>query len=170
MKAYSIDLRQKIIETYKNKEGSIRRVAERFKVSLSFVQKLLKQHQQMGSLAPLPHGGGTPPKLTSYILEIEKFLEEKNDATLPELCQKLKEGTGISVSTSTMCRFLHKVRFTRKKTFRATQALTERVQNLRVNYWELVRDIKPEDLIFIDETGINLALARIYARSVEGMS
>ena len=32
-----------------------------------------------------------------------------------------------------------------------------------------MRDIKPEDLIFIDETGINLALARIYARSVEGM-
>ena len=115
MKAYSVDLRQKIIETYKNKEGSIRGVAERFKVSRSFVQKLLKQHQQMGNLAPLPHGGGTPPKLTDYVLEIEKLLEEKNDATLPELCQNIKEATGINVSPSTLCRFLQKLNLTRKK-------------------------------------------------------
>lgn len=50
MKAYCVDLRQKILETYKNKEGSIRQVSMRFKVSRSFVQKLLKQHQQTGSL------------------------------------------------------------------------------------------------------------------------
>jgi transposase len=123
MKAYSVDLRQKILETYKNKEGSIRQVAERFKVSRSFVQKLLKQHQQMGSLAPLPHGGGTPPKLTDYVLKIEKLLEEKNDATLPELCQNLKEGTGISVSPSTLCRFLQKLNLTRKKNFSGNSSI-----------------------------------------------
>lgn len=50
MFAYSVDLRQKIIETYKNKEGSIRQVSQRFKVSRNFVQKLLKQHQLLGSL------------------------------------------------------------------------------------------------------------------------
>src|ERR687886_1172297 len=115
MKAYSIDLRQKIIDTYNNKEGSIRQVSARFKVSRSFVQKLLKQHQQMGSLSPLPHGGGTPPKLANYVPEIEKLLEEKNDATLPELCQKLKEVAGISVSPSTLCRFLQKLKLARKK-------------------------------------------------------
>ena len=123
MKAYSIDLRQKILETYKNKEGSIRQVAERFKVSRSFVQKLLKQHQQMGSLAPLPHGGGTPPKLTDYVIKIEKLLEEKNDATLPELCQDIKEGTGISVSPSTLCRFLQKLNLTRKKNFSGNSSI-----------------------------------------------
>lgn len=32
-----------------------------------------------------------------------------------------------------------------------------------------MRYVNPEDLIFIDETGINLALARTYARSLEGM-
>lgn len=115
MKAYSIDIRQKILDTYNKKEGSIRQVSARFKVSRSFVQKLLKQHQQMGSLAPLPHGGGTPPKLNDYLPEIEKLLEEKNDATLPELCQKLKESQGIRVCPSTLCRFLQKVKLTRKK-------------------------------------------------------
>ncbi len=41
MKAYSLDLRQKIVDTYKNREGSIRQVPQRFKVARSFVQKLL---------------------------------------------------------------------------------------------------------------------------------
>jgi transposase len=117
MKAYSVDLRQKIVETYENKEGSIREVSQRFQVSRSFVQKLLKQNQLLGSLNPLAHGGGTPPKLTDYVPIIEKILEEKNDATLAELCQNLKERAGIKVSPSTMCRFLQKLNLTRKKNF-----------------------------------------------------
>lgn len=32
-----------------------------------------------------------------------------------------------------------------------------------------MRDIKPEDLIFIDETGINVSLVRTYGRSSEGI-
>jgi len=45
MKAYSLDLRQKIIHAYINQEGSIRQVAQRFKVAKSFVQKLLKRYK-----------------------------------------------------------------------------------------------------------------------------
>lgn len=85
MKPYSVDLRQKIIDTYNNKEGSIRQVSVRFKVSRSKVQKLLKQYQEIGSLNPLPHGGGTAPKLHDYVPTIEKLLAEKNDATLPAI-------------------------------------------------------------------------------------
>lgn len=115
MKAYSTDLRQKIIDTYNNQEGSIRQVSVRFKVSRSFVQKLLKQHQKLGSVAPLPHGGGTVPKLAAHVLKIEKLLEENNDATLPELCENFKKQTGISISPSTLCRFLQRLNLTRKK-------------------------------------------------------
>ncbi len=57
--------------------------------------------------------------------------------------------------------------FPEKKTLHATQAETERVQHLRVDYWQKIRDINPEDLIFLDETGMNLTLTRIYARSIE---
>ncbi len=56
MKAYSVDFRQKIVDAYENKEGSIRQVAKRFKVAPSFVQKLLKRYQEVESLSPLPHG------------------------------------------------------------------------------------------------------------------
>jgi len=42
------------------------------------------------------------------------------------------------------------------------------VQKLRLEFWEKVRDISVEDLIFIDESGVNLALVRLYARAIKG--
>lgn len=42
------------------------------------------------------------------------------------------------------------------------------MQQLRLNYWQRIRDIAPEDLVFIDEAGANLAMIRLYARSLRG--
>lgn len=52
MKPYSIDFRQKIIEVYKKEDISIRKLAKRFQVAKSFIQKLLKQYQQTGDITP----------------------------------------------------------------------------------------------------------------------
>ena len=54
MKAYSTDLRQKIIETYENERISQRQLAQRFRVTPSFIVKLLKQYRETGDLAPRP--------------------------------------------------------------------------------------------------------------------
>jgi hypothetical protein len=54
------------------------------------------------------------------------------------------------------------------KTVRSSQAATERVQLLRCEYREKVRDIKPENLVFLDEMGLLLGLMRHYARSEKG--
>jgi hypothetical protein len=54
--------------------------------------------------------------------------------------------------------------FTKKKTVRSSQAKTERVQKLRIEYWEKVKQIAPENLVFIDEMGVLLGLTRTYAR------
>lgn len=43
-----------------------------------------------------------------------------------------------------------------------------RVQKLRCEYWEQVRDIPPENLVFLDETGVELGLTRTHARSPQG--
>ncbi|MDF5706696.1 MAG: helix-turn-helix domain-containing protein [Nostoc sp. S4] len=41
---YSIDLRQRVINTYKGKQGSQRQIADRFQVSLSFVKRLVSRY------------------------------------------------------------------------------------------------------------------------------
>jgi len=52
MKPYSLDMRQKIINTYEAGNTSIRKVAARFQVSKSTVQKLLKRKRETGKLFP----------------------------------------------------------------------------------------------------------------------
>jgi len=42
------------------------------------------------------------------------------------------------------------------------------VQQQRVEFWQLIQGILAKDLIFIDESGINLALTRLCARSPKG--
>ena len=55
-----------------------------------------------------------------------------------------------------------------KKTLHATERHSERVQQLRVEYWHEIGEVNLADLVFVDETGSNLAMARRYARSLKG--
>ena len=116
MKAYSLDLRQRIVESYTAGEGSIRQLAKRYKVGPDCVRRLLKRYRETGSLNPLPRGGHNPPKLTSSHLEVLKtLLEENNDASLLQLAQRLEQRTQLKVSTSTISRGLSQLNITRKK-------------------------------------------------------
>jgi transposase len=42
------------------------------------------------------------------------------------------------------------------------------VQKLRLEFWSTIRNVPVEDLIFLDEAGVNLALVRLYARALRG--
>ena len=55
-----------------------------------------------------------------------------------------------------------------KKTFYPDLKGTERVQRARVEFWQQVQTFLANDLIFIDESGVNLAMTRLRARSPEG--
>jgi hypothetical protein len=46
----------------------------------------------------------------------------------------------------------------------------EEMQQRRVEYWQIVRGIKEENLVFIDQSGVNLAMLRLYARSLKSQS
>jgi transposase len=116
MKAYSLDFRKKITDTYFKEELSQRKLAKRFGVALSFVEKLLKQQRETGDLAPKPHGGGRTPKLNAAQLAlVAALVEADNDATLEELCEQLQQRTTITLSRSTMGRILQQLKLTRKK-------------------------------------------------------
>jgi transposase len=169
MKAYSIDLRQKIIEVYEREEISQRQLAQRFGVALSFIVKLLKQYRQTKEISPKPFNGGVKLKLTPDNLKVlADLIEDNNDATLEELCSLLEEKTGITLSRATMGRMSQRLKLTVKKTLNPNEKDTERVQNMRRDFWSKIRDVPVEDLIFLDEAGVNLAFVRLYARALRG--
>ncbi|MEQ9667473.1 helix-turn-helix domain-containing protein [Coleofasciculus sp. G2-EDA-02] len=115
MKAYSIDLRQKVVEAVSNQEDSQREIAKRFKVSLSFVQRLLKRYRETGNIEPASGGRGFEAQLTKYESLVEELVRENNDATLAELKENIYQRTKVIVSCSSLCRFLQKRKWTRKK-------------------------------------------------------
>ncbi len=116
MKAYSTDLRQKVIDAHKNEQGSQRQLAKRFSVSLSFVQSLLRRFYFCGTVEAKPHSGGQSAKLNSEQMALVALLvEEDNDATLVELCDRLQQKAGVKISRATMGRITQKLNLTRKK-------------------------------------------------------
>lgn len=115
MKPYSLDLREKIIRTYEAGSTSIRKVAERFQVSKSTVQALLKRKQTTGTLKPATATGGKASQLVGYEPELAAMVEMYPDYTLTDYCEYWQDKTGFRVSESTMCRFLQKQELTLKK-------------------------------------------------------
>jgi transposase len=116
MKAYSIDLRQRIVNAYHEAEGSVREVAKRFVVTPKTVQNYLNLERTTGRLAPRPHGGGPAAKLDEGgVQQVRTLLEEKNDQTLQELTEQLAERHHVQVSRSTMWRAVARMGMTRKK-------------------------------------------------------
>jgi transposase len=115
MKAYSLDFRQKILDTYLQGGISQRQLAKRFCVSLSFVEKLLKQYKETQSIAPKLRTKQTSTKLNLEQLNIlQEIVEAKNDATLSEIRLIVEEKTGITIGISTVDRMLRKMKISRK--------------------------------------------------------
>ena len=107
MKAYSLDLRQKIIDTYFEGGISQRQLARRFRVALSLVEKLLKQYRETGSISPKVRTQQTPTKLSQSQLNIlSSIVSDNNDATLDELRVLLEQKTGVLIGRSTLDRML----------------------------------------------------------------
>ena len=104
-----MDLRQKIVDAH-NKGGiSQRKLAKNFGVALSFVSKLLLQHQRSGTLGPKIRTDQTPIKLSSEQLEVlRQLVEAQPDATLAELQKRLHEKTQVSIAISTIDRMLRR--------------------------------------------------------------
>ncbi|MFP5275464.1 IS630 family transposase [Coleofasciculus sp.] len=170
MKPYSLDFRKKIIDIYQSEPISQRRLAKRFGVAKSFIEKLLKQYRETGSLAPKKRTQQTPTLLsTEQLAVLRQLVQQRNDATLEELQTLLEREIGVRLSRTTVDRMLKKLNITvKKKTFHADEKETERTQNKRVKFWQLVQSFLAENLIFIDESGVNLALTRLSARSPKG--
>lgn len=114
MRAYSLDLRAKIIASHE--EGtSIRKLAKQFRVSRGMVWNLVKLKRETGEIFPKQATGGKVGQLAGFEEELASMVRQHSDYTLEEYCEYWDEQTGIRVSPSTMCRELQKLEWTIKK-------------------------------------------------------
>jgi transposase len=113
MKAYSEDLRTKILEAV-DRGMPKSEAAKTFGVSRSSVKRYAAARREGRPLAPRKHPG-SKPKLDQRARKIlQADVEDRPAITLKERCRFLKEMVGVSVSESTLSRLLRKMGFSPK--------------------------------------------------------
>ena len=112
MRAYSSDLRERVVAACDAGDTTRELVAARFSVSVTWIRKLIRQRRETGSIAPKPHGGG---RASAFDPEAGRRLREAvradDDATLRELA----EAAGVACCASAVHRALRRLGITRKK-------------------------------------------------------
>lgn len=86
MRTLSLDLRERILASYDREEGTRQEIADRYRVSLAMVKKLLQQRRRIGDIGPLHHRSGRKPMiLKEHRRQMRSLLGKKPDLTLKEL-------------------------------------------------------------------------------------
>jgi transposase len=88
MRTLSLDLRERILASYDQEEGTREEIAERYCVSLGMVKKLLQQRRHTGDIAARHHHSGRKPMIVQrHRQKLRRLLSRKSDLTLKELRQ-----------------------------------------------------------------------------------
>jgi putative transposase len=112
-RAYSTDLRERVVRDVE--DGASRRsVAKKYRVSVSFVIKLVQRWRQRGSVMPGQIGGQKPYALAGHAALVSELVRARPDLTIDELRAALAE-RGIAACRSGVGRFLVALGLTRKK-------------------------------------------------------
>src|SRR3974377_273808 len=166
MGPYSVDLRERGAAVIEEGEAPQRQVAKRFRVSVSFVTRLLQRRRDAGTLAPKPHGGGARPGPGFPETGTATMLSaEHPDAPL----NQLKERGGFACTLTTIWRTLRRFRLTfKKKTLHASERDDPKVQAKRRRYRRKGEEMDAKRLVFVDETGINTAMTPSHAWARRG--
>lgn len=116
MGTYPAELRWRVVNSYESGEGSYRELAERFIIAPSTVQEWMNLYRSTGGLEAKRCGRKANPEEEAVWRErLMTLLAEQNDLTLAELVERLEERYGQKSSTTSVDRWLNKLKLTRKK-------------------------------------------------------
>ena len=115
-KAYSDDLRRKLLEAHDRAEGSLRELAKRFGVSVPWAWKISRQRQRSGRMERVEQRHGPRSRMTAEVqARLRALVRQQPDATLRELQQRLEASERIPVSFQHLWRVLQKMGLRLKK-------------------------------------------------------
>ncbi len=164
MKAYSYDLRQRVLRAVD--QGRPRaEIVLMFAISLATLKRYLKCQRETGDVRAKPIPGRPSKKGAVLQAGLRSQLEAYPDATLAEHCQLWETTQCVQVSSATMSRAIQRLNWTRKK---KTLRASEQKEEERAAWRKRAQTLDASKLVFLDECGSNIALTRLYARSPKG--
>ena len=112
-RAYSSDLRARVLSACEAAEVDRSEIARRFQVSRSTLFRWWKQWREEGRREAKPHAGGTEREIDPAVLHA--LLEEKNDRTREELATLYAAQTGRAIHPASVSKILRREGISRKK-------------------------------------------------------
>jgi transposase len=116
-RAYSDDLRRKILEAHENREGSLRELAERFHVSVAWAKSISAFLSRTGKKEKPPAGmrGRKSRITTEAIAYLRSRVKDQPDRTLAELQEDLHNERDIGIGVTQLWTVLRRVALRLKK-------------------------------------------------------
>jgi len=157
------EARKLLIQAW-DKTHNAKEIAKYYSVDISTVYRLVKRRDQTGSYETRTHQRGRKPALSQDQKQaIINLVQEQPDITINEIIDQLH----LKVSDETVRRTLIKAGYTyKKKSLHATEQERLDVQNRRKQWTEDITGYNAENLVFLDESGINIDMTRRYGRSL----
>jgi transposase len=116
-RAYSNDLRCKLLQAYERAGIGLERLAEQFGVSYGFTKKIRRQQLRSGQTErPLQRVHGPVSRVTDAVKQhLRQQLQDQPDLTLAELGQRLEQHLQVKLRKTRLCLELQRLGLRRKK-------------------------------------------------------
>ncbi len=114
MKAYSVDLRERVVRSWQSGRAQTW-IAREYGISSGSVKRYIKLYQTTGSLKPKQQGREKPLLGEAERVDLQAQVDSHQDATIDEHIEYWAASHGLRVSRATMCRALQRANRPRKK-------------------------------------------------------
>jgi transposase len=114
-RAYSQDLRDRVIDAALKDDVSARGAAARFGIGVATAVVWVRRARETGMRAAKPRGQPKRSKLDAHRDAILGWIDEKDDITIAEIRERLASEHSISASVGTVWSFLDRCGLTFKK-------------------------------------------------------
>jgi transposase len=125
-RAYSQDLRDRVIDAALKDDVSARGAAARFGIGVATAVVWVRRARETGVRAAKPRGQPKGSKLDAHREAILGWIDEKDDITIAEIRERLVAERGVSAGVGTVWSFLDRCGLTFKKRPRTPPSKTGR--------------------------------------------
>src|SRR5258706_14571193 len=161
MRAYSLDLRERIISHWQEGQGQSA-IARLFMVSLSTVKRYIKRYATTGTVEATIQRRRQVNLTKRLRKHLARQVKKHADCTLGQHVALWNKHHQAQVSESCLSRALRRMGITRKK---KTLGAVERNEAARAIFREVLAQLKAEDVVVVDECGSRIGMVPLYARA-----
>jgi putative transposase len=115
---WSLDLRVLAVEAYNNGEGTLKEVAEQFRIGRRTLSELIRRERETGTLEAKENRGRPPRRVDEAgLVRLNRIVESRPDATLDEIrdAYNADPESAAAISRQTVGREVARLGLTRKK-------------------------------------------------------